>query len=126
MSYHPPGTEDRSMSRNEFWAWWGQYSGYVLGPVLVIIAALVNKFIRPYWATHFMDDFIVALFIAGILAATVDPFIKRQARREATLDIFHHMLGYSLPRVIRERLQQIVKETKKRSYIERMWPNILR
>jgi hypothetical protein len=58
-----------------------------------------------------MDDLIVALIIAGILTTTVDPFIKRQARREATLDIFHHMLGYSLPPVIRERLQNIVKET---------------
>jgi hypothetical protein len=100
------------MSRNRFWELWEQYSGYILGPVLIILAVLCNKFVRPYWATHFMDDLVVALIIAGILATTVDPFIKRQARREATLDIFHHMLGYSLPPVIRERLQKIVKETR--------------
>ena len=105
------GQGDGRMWRNKFWEWWGQYSGYVLGPVLVILAVLCNRFVRPYWATHFVDDLIVALIIAGILAATVDPFIKRQARREATLDIFHHMLGYSLPPVIRERLQEIVKAT---------------
>jgi len=103
--------EDGRMWRNSFWEWWERYSGYVLGVALGILAVLLNKFIRPYWSTHFTDDLIVALIIAGILAATVDPFVKHRARREATLDIFHHMLGYSLPPVIRERLQKILKET---------------
>lgn len=98
--------------RNKLWGLWEEYGGYVFGPMLVLFAVLIDRFIRPYWSTHFMDDLIVALTIAGILTATVDPFIKRQARREATLDIFHHMLGYSLPPVIRERLQQIVKDTR--------------
>lgn len=86
-------------------------SGYIAAPILIILALLLNRFVRPYWATHFLDDLIVAFIIGAVLAATVDPFIKRRARREATLDIFHHMLGYSLPFVIRERLQKIVKET---------------
>jgi hypothetical protein len=100
------------MWRNKFWEWWEQYSGYVFGPVLIILAVLVNKFVRPYWSTHFMDDLIVALIIAGVLAITVDPFVKRRAHREATRDIFHHMLGFSLPEVIRERLQNTVEKTK--------------
>jgi len=100
------------MSRNKFWEWWEQYSGYVLGPALIILAALCNKFVRPYWATHFMDDLIVALIVAGLLAATVDPFVKRMARREATRDIFHHMLGFKLPEIIRNRLQETVERTK--------------
>ena len=100
------------MWRNNFWEWWEQYSGYVFGPILVILAALVNRFVRPYWASHFMDDLIVALIIAGILTATVDPFVKRRARREATRDIFHHMLGFSLPEIIRQRLQDTVEKTK--------------
>jgi len=100
------------MSRNKFWEWWEQYSGYVFGPMLIILAVLCNKFVRPYWATHFMDDLIVALTIAGILALTVDPFVKRMARREATRDIFHHMLGFKLPEILRNRLQEIVEKTK--------------
>jgi hypothetical protein len=112
MSYHAPDTEDSSMSRNKFWEWWEQYSGYVLGPVLIILAVLCNKFVRPYWANHFVDDLIVALTVAGILAATVDPFVKRMARREATRDIFHHMLGFKLPEIIRNRLQETVEKTK--------------
>jgi hypothetical protein len=59
-----------------------------------------------------MSELTVALVIAGLLTATVDPIIKRKARAEATRDIFHYMLGYSLPLVIRERLQKIVEETK--------------
>ena len=43
---------------------------------------------------------------------TVDPFVKRRVHREVTRDIFHHMLGFSLPAVIRERLQNTVEQTK--------------
>jgi hypothetical protein len=112
MSYHPSDAEDDSMSRNGWWEWWEQNGNYVFGPALIAIAILSNKYIRTYWASHFMDDFIVAFVIAGILMITVDPFVKRMARREATRDIFHHMLGFKLPEIIRTRLQETVEETK--------------
>jgi hypothetical protein len=70
-----------------------------------------------------MDDLTVALMIAGILTITVDPFVKRQARREATRDIFHHMLGFKLPEIIRERLQDTVEKTK--LYRENMTQHIV-
>jgi hypothetical protein len=100
------------MWRNSFWEWWEQFSSYVVGPLLIVLSLLVNKYLRPYWASHYVDDLIVALLIAGALTITVDPFVKRKARREATRDIFHHMLGFSLPIVIRERLQDTVEKTK--------------
>ena len=78
----------------------------------MILATIVNRWVRPYWVTHFVDDLIVALFIAGLLTLTVDPFIKKQARKEAMRDIFHHMLCFSLPDKIRERLQEIAETTK--------------
>jgi hypothetical protein len=100
------------MSRNEFWAFWEKYGSYVVGPMLVLLGYLVSKFVEPSYPTRFISELTIALVIAGILTATVDPIIKRKARAEATRDIFHHMLGYSLPLVIRERLQKIVEETK--------------
>jgi hypothetical protein len=101
------------MWRNSFWEWWEQSSGFVIGPILVIAGVVLNRVVVTITTTtHIVDDLSVALFIGGILTMTVDPFVKRKARREATRDIFHHMLGYSLPEIIRERLQEIVERTR--------------
>jgi hypothetical protein len=83
MRYDPLGTEDRSMFRNNFWEWSEKYSGYIFGPSLIIVALLISRFVRQYYSTHFLDDLIVALIIAGVLAMTVDPFVKRRVHREA-------------------------------------------
>jgi hypothetical protein len=91
---------------------WSKYSGWLICPGLIFVAWMVNRYVQPYCGSRLVDDFIVALVIAGLLTLTVDPFIKNRARREATLDIFHHMLGFSLPVVIRERLQDMVLKTK--------------
>jgi hypothetical protein len=53
-----------------------------------------------------------ALFIAAALTLTVDPFLKRRLVQDAAKDIFHHLLGFSLPEQIRERLKTIVEETR--------------
>jgi hypothetical protein len=100
------------MWRNYVWGWLERYGAYVFGPLLIISSYLVNRYARPHFQSHFTDDLVVALLIAGILTLTVDPFIKRQARREATRDIFHHMLGFTLPNIIREKLQHTVEQTK--------------
>jgi hypothetical protein len=113
LRYHPFDAEGGSpMWRNTLWKWWEQYSGYIIGPILFILALAVSRFVRPYYSTHFLDDLVVALVIAAILTMTVDPFVKQRLYREATRDIFHHMLGFSLPAVIRERLQNTVETTK--------------
>ena len=100
------------MSRNKFWDLWDQFSAFLLGPALVICAIAVNKLIEPRFPNRFTEELSVALLIAGILTMTVDPFIKRRARAEATRDIFHHLLGFNLPLIIRERLQEMVEKTK--------------
>lgn len=56
--------------------------------------------------------FSEALIIAGVLAITVDPFVKRRLLREASKDTFHHLIGFSLPREIQERIKDIVLNTK--------------
>lgn len=100
------------MSRNDFWEWCERYGWYVAGPILMGIGYLVGKYLEPRWHSQVITEISIALWIAGILTLTVDPFIKSLARREATRDIFHHMMGFGLPFIIRERLDKIVKETK--------------
>jgi hypothetical protein len=100
------------MWRNNVWEWLEQYSGYVVGPILIGVSLILGRFVVPLCSSRLMDDLTVALMIAGILTTTVDPFLKRRARGEATRDIFHHMLGFSLPEIIRERLQSTVEKTK--------------
>jgi hypothetical protein len=84
----------------------------VIGPALVLASWMLGHFVRPHYSAPFLDDLVTALLIAGVLALAVDPFVKHRAHREATRDIFHHMLGFSLPEVIRERLQNTVEQTK--------------
>lgn len=100
------------MFRNQLWGFLEEYFFFPVAAVLWILAYLAHRLIRPYCSSHFLDDAIVALLIAGILTLFVDPFIKKLARREAARDIFHHILGYKLPPAIREELERIVKDTK--------------
>lgn len=52
------------------------------------------------------------MLIAGVLAITVDPFIKHRLLHEASKDIFHHLVGFSLPGEIQERIKSIVLSPK--------------
>jgi len=100
------------MWRNQVWGWLEEYFFIPVAAVLWIFSYLLHHFVGPHCTSHFLDDAIVALMIAGILTLIVDPFIRRLARREAARDIFHHILGYSLPLPIREELEGIVRDTK--------------
>ena len=45
LSYHPSGAEGRIMWRNRFWDVWERYSGYVIGPILILSAWLLSHFV---------------------------------------------------------------------------------
>lgn len=53
-----------------------------------------------------------AMFISGVLALTVDLYLKRKLQVDAARDIFGHLLGMSFPPQLRDRLQAFVFETK--------------
>jgi hypothetical protein len=53
-----------------------------------------------------------AVLIAGILALVVDPILKRDLLREASMGIFKHILGFEHLPEVKDKLQQIVTETK--------------
>jgi hypothetical protein len=48
------------------------------------------------------------MFIAGTVTIAVDPFLKRRILKEASTDIFHHLLGFDLPPEIRETLRDFL------------------
>jgi len=73
---------------------------------------LIGLVIFWKFPTGILNGLGVAVFIAGILAITVDPFLKKQITQEVSRDMFHHILGFGLPTEIRERLKKIVDETK--------------
>jgi hypothetical protein len=52
-----------------------------------------------------------AAFIAGILSLSVDPFLKRTLAKEASQDIFQHLLGFDLPIEIRDSLKKFLFST---------------
>jgi hypothetical protein len=95
------------MWRNTFWKFWKRWSGILIGLCLIVSGSLLLIFVRA----GILRDFGTALLISGILTVTVDPYIKGKTQRETALDIFHHMLGYSLPEQIQDRLKHIVETT---------------
>jgi hypothetical protein len=53
-----------------------------------------------------------AILIAGVLALTVDYFLKRDLLTEASRGIFVHLLGFEHRPEVKEKLQQLVFDTK--------------
>lgn len=53
-----------------------------------------------------------ALFIAGILALLVDPFLKARLQRDASRSIFEHMLGFDHEPELKAKLRSIAFDTK--------------
>jgi hypothetical protein len=53
-----------------------------------------------------------ALLIAGLLAMLVDPFLKARLLREASRNLFEHIIGFDHEPEIKQRLRDIVFQTK--------------
>ena len=49
-----------------------------------------------------------AFFITGFLTIAVDPLLRRRLLKEASTDIFHHLLGFDLPVEVRETLKEFL------------------
>ena len=67
--------------------------------VLVVMAAvgiagsIWNESLPWPWSQHLVRDFSVALFVAGLLAASVDAIFKTELAR----DVFNAAFSYVLP-----------------------------
>ena len=100
---------------------WKAWIGPAIGGFLVV-AGIIGIVWRSI-ACHFgwvccpsdtLIDLCKAMFIAGMVTVAVDPFLKRRLLKEASTDIFHHLLGFDLPLEIRETLRDFL--FKNRSY----------
>ena len=94
---------------------WRSWIGTAIGGLLVVtgIAGLRWLSIAGYfgWVCCPGDTWVdlwKAMFIAGVVTVAVDPFLKRRLLKEASTDIFHHLLGFDLPVEIRETLRDFL------------------
>ncbi len=102
---------------------WKAWIGPTIGGLLIVagITGLLWRSIAGHfgWICCPSDIFLdlwKAMFIAGVVTVAVDPFLKRRLLKEASTDIFHHLLGFDLPKEIRESLRDFLFQN--RSYRE--------
>jgi len=85
---------------------WKDWIGVLAGLLLVLIGVM-GLIYCPNEVGRRLSD---AFFIAGTVTIAVDPFLKRRLLKEASKDIFHHLLGFDLPLEVREALRQFLLE----------------
>jgi hypothetical protein len=85
------------------WLFYGTCTG-------LIVAGLVVIWTYPHgWPQReLLVSVAQALIIAGILALTVDRFIKERLLRELTRDVSQYLIGYELPKEIQDRIHDIM------------------
>lgn len=82
---------------------------WMLATLLIIAGIAVIKYLPE---NHVASSAADAVLIAGILALGVDPFVKRDLLTEASRGIFVHLLGFEHHPQVKDKLKQIVFETK--------------
>jgi hypothetical protein len=94
---------------------WKEWIGPAIGGLLIVagIIGLVWRSLAGYFGwvccpSDTLVDLWKAMFIAGVVTVAVDPFLKRRLLKEASTDIFHHLLSFDLPREIRETLRDFL------------------
>jgi len=80
--------------------------------ISLILAAFGGAFL--FWAPRdsFRHSLGEAAVIAALLVFLVDPFLKARLLKEASKDIFRYMLGFDQQPEIKQRLRELVFETK--------------
>jgi hypothetical protein len=62
-----------------------------------------------------------ALIIAGILAGSVDSFVKQRLLREVSRDSMEYLLGYGLPKLVQTRIRALMATSLIRSEYEQRY-----
>lgn len=80
--------------------------------VMLLVGGSVLYFSSWYWHwPRIFEALSEAVFIAGLVAIAIDRPLKEHLVKDATRDIFVHMLGFSLPPEVRQKLHDIVFKT---------------
>lgn len=92
---------------------------YLLAFIALILAIVSGILLFHVEETNHWHSPVEALFIASVLAVLVDPYLKQKFFIEANRDIFHLLLGFSLPTKIQLRLRKYLSEIEYyRDYME--------
>ena len=102
------------MSRKKFRDFFESYPGPLVGSILIAFSIFLSELMafKLIEESHTLNGLVEAAMIAGLLAVFVDPLVKAKAHKDATRDIFHHILGFNFPKPIRNRLWDTVTKTK--------------
>jgi hypothetical protein len=93
--------------------WWESLIERMQAHYITLFLCVVGGvFLRCSAPGTFWHSFGEATFIAGLLVLFVDPMLKGRLLREASRGIFHYLLGYDQQPEIKDRLQQLVFDTK--------------
>jgi hypothetical protein len=91
--------------------WFGIKKGRDLDKWLFYVFSLglcLVGFLLSYVPWHLGKVAGDALIIAGLLAMTVDRFLKARFLREMSTDVAKYLIGYSLPRELQDRIQELM------------------
>lgn len=88
--------------------WVSKIKPWMAGLLLTLIGSLLLFRFHDWPTIHALGE---ATFIAGLLALCIDPYVKRSLIKEASLGIFHHLIGFDQEPEIRERIREITTDT---------------
>jgi hypothetical protein len=96
--------------------WLKEYSGAIIG-LLLMAGGTLGLIYSP--SEGLRRSFSETAIVAGVVTFTVDPFVKRKLIREASKDIFKHLLGMEFPDSIKDALNnQLLKTENYRDHVE--------
>jgi hypothetical protein len=70
-----------------------------------VVGSIWNHLLPWEWAQHLLRDLSVALFVAGLLAVSVDFFFKSEFARDA----FNAAFSYVLPQELKQEIRRIME-----------------
>ena len=93
VSNGSPESEDDV--RKKFRDFFESYPGPLVGSILIAFSIFLSELMafKLIEESHTLNGLVEAAMIAGLLAVFVDPLVKAKAHKDATRDIFHHILG---------------------------------
>jgi hypothetical protein len=77
--------------------------------ILFSLGAILQLGWLPYLRSQFSESLGDALVIAGILALTVDYYLKNRVLREVSADVSKYLIGYQLPGEVQDRIKGLLQ-----------------
>ncbi len=82
------------------------------GILIAVLFCAIGLCLKAWAPMPIVESAGEATFIAGLLSLAVDPILRARLLKEAANDIFHHILGFNQQPEIKDRLHDIVTNTK--------------